>query len=267
MSYGAMAEAARGYGVEFTNRAQVVAGLIGMPVEWLLAIIAWETGNYKASGPPWTARNAKDNGGGIIGFTGVDGGGWEQMTPTQQLDLLIPYFNKWKKEFDIGTFRSPIEAYWLVTGPWGLLMGPERDVGGGRTRQWVVDTMQRVFRAGGINWTYREVGIEGRWWVRIGNWLGQFVFNSAGDVWYSRVREQPPSILPLAEPEVSYSDRTYGHWVIGNGDVSWRFGPRDDIRRFKLSLPAPQSKWEGFIRPIGQGNFKMWRGPLATEPT
>jgi hypothetical protein len=265
-TYRSMAEKAHDYGVNFTNRAQAIAGTIGMPVDWLLAIIAWETGNFAASGPPWNARNKKDNGGGIIGFTGADGGSWERMTPTQQLDLLIPYFAKWKTEYNISTFRSPIEAYWIVTAPLGLLMGPEANVGGGRTRQSIVDIMQRVFREGGIFWSYPKVGIEGQWNVRIGNWLGQFVFSSAGDVWYSRIPEQTPGAPAMAEREIAYSDRTYGHWVCTSESVRWRFGPQTDIRRFELSLPAPQRKWEGFIRPVGQGTFKMWKGPLALEP-
>lgn len=263
--YQSLAEKASGYGLEFTNRAMAIAGTLGMPVDWLLAIISWETGKFAATGPPWTARNKRDNGGGIIGFTGVDGGAWEQMTPTQQLDLLVPYFTKWKTEYGISRFRSPIEAYWIVTGPWGLLMGPEANVGGGRTRQWIVDTMMGVFSAGGITWTDPTVGIEGQWNVRIGSWVGQFVFNSAGDVWYSKVPERAPGSQATAAPEIAYSDRTYGHWVCADGSVRWRFGPQTDIRRFELSLPAPERKWEGFIRPVGQGNFKMWRGALEPD--
>ena len=263
--YKNLAKSAPGYGDAFITKAISIAATLGMPVDWLLAIISWETGQFAASGPPWTARNAKDNGGGIIGFTGVDGGGWEQMTPAQQLDLLIPYFGKWKKEYKIDSFRTPIEAYWIVTGPLGLLMGPEDDVGGGRTRQWIVDTMQGVFTRGGITWTVPQVGIEGLWSVRIGSWLGCFVFLPSGDVWYATL---PPQIIPgapaRAEHEFGYSERTYGHWVIADGNVRWRFGPRSDIRWFELSLPAPEQKWEGFVRPEGQGNFKMWRG--SVEP-
>jgi hypothetical protein len=265
--YEATARAARGYGDGFVDRAWTVAAQLGMPSVWLLAIIAWETGDYRASGPPWTARNAKDNGGGIIGFTGVDGGSWENMTPTEQLDLLIPYFGKWKREFGISSFRSPIEAYWIVTAPWGLLMGPNGNVGGGRTRQWIVDTMKSVFRARGILWSEPSVGVEGRWSVRIGNWLGQFVFLSDGDVWYSSASQFQLSGQALAEPEVGYEQRTYGHWTFTHSDINWRFGPRDDVRRFELSLPAPTERWEGIIRPAGQGYFKMWRGSFSAEPS
>jgi hypothetical protein len=172
--YRSAAESARGYGLEFINSATAAAGAIGMPLDWLLAIISWETGNFKATGPPWNSRNEKDNGGGIIGFTGADGSAWEQMTPAQQLDLVVRYFVKWKAEYDISAFRSPIEAYWIVTGPWGLLMNPEADVGGGRKRQSIVDIMKGVFRAGGLSWVDPNVGVEGQWNVRIGNWMETF---------------------------------------------------------------------------------------------
>lgn len=259
--YEELAQKARGYGAPFVSKAMAVAGRIGMPMEWLLGIIAWETGNFAATGPPWTARNAKDNGGGIIGFTGNDGGAWERMTPTEQLDLVERYYNRWMGEFGLDRFRTPIEAYWITTAPFGLIMNPESDVGGGRNRQWIVDTMERVFTAGGITWTPPKVGLEGGWNVRIGNWLGLFVFNPDGDVWYAKMPERPPG---SAAPEIATSARTYGHWTGDDKTVKWRFGPRDDIRRFELSLPVPENKWEGFIRPAGQGSFKMWRG--ATEP-
>jgi hypothetical protein len=260
--YEQAAHDARGYGAEFVSKAMAVAGRLGMPYDWLLGIVSWETGGFKAVGPPWNARNAKDNGGGIIGFTGADGAPWEQMTPTQQLDLVERYYNKWKDEYGIDTFRSPIEAYWIVTGPWGLLMNPQSDVGGGRTRQWVVDTMVGVFTAGGVSWSDSKLGIEGIWNVRIGDWVGVFVFRGDGDIWYAKMPSRPPG---SALPEIGYSDRTYGHWMFDNTTVRWRFGPNTDIRRFDITLPVNEQKWVGTIRPAGQGVFKMWRGSVEPD--
>jgi len=259
--YEQMAHDARGYGAPFVSKAMAVAGRLGMPYDWLLAAIALETGDFSAVGPPWNSRNAKDNGAGIIGFTGVDGGAWEQMTPTEQLDLVERYYNRWKNEFGIATFRSPIESYWLVRGPWGLLMKPDDQVGDGKDRQWVIDTATAIFTTRGLSWTLPTFGLEGAWNVRIGNWRGIFVFKPDGDVWYATLGDRPPG---SAAPEIAPSARTYGHWTTNGQSVKWRFGPRDDIRRFEVSLPVPEEKWESFIRPQGQGSFKMWRG--AVEP-
>lgn len=253
---------ARGYGPAFVAKAMGVASRLGMPYDWLLGIISWETGGFKAVGPPWNSRNKSDNGGGIIGFTGADGGSWEQMTPAEQLDLVENYYNRWKPEYNISSFRNPIEAYWIVTGPWGMLLNPEADVGGGRNRQWVVDTMVRVFRAGGISWSDSNIGIEGAWNVRIGDWVGSFVFCGDGDIWYAKF---PPRPAGSAVPEVGYSDRTYGHWVYDDRTVKWRFGPNSDIRRFQVASPGKADKCVGTINPSGQGTFKMWRGAYEPE--
>jgi len=259
--YQDLATKARGYGAPFVSKAIAVADRLGMAdADWLLAAIAIETGNFAAVGPPWNSRNAKDNGAGIIGFTGVDGQGWERMTPTEQLDLVERYYNRFKDEFGIAKFRSPVESYEIVRGPWGLLMKPDAQVGDGKTRQWVIDTATRIFTSLGLSWTVPTFGMEGAWNVRIGTWRGIFVFSQNGDVWYASAPERSGG----AVPEVGMSDRKYGHWSCDGKTLTWRFGPRDDVRRFQVSLPVPEEKWEGFIRQQGQGFFKMWRG--AVEP-
>ncbi|HXS98353.1 MAG TPA: hypothetical protein VN736_27340 [Candidatus Limnocylindrales bacterium] len=282
-TYEKLAHDAYKYGDEFVNRAPAIASQIGIPAEWLLAIIALETSDFKASGPPWGGRNPFDHGGGIIGFTGADGGAWEHMTPTQQLDLLPAYFTRLKAKLDISTFRSPIEAYFLVRAPGGLLMGPRDtrvggkiDWGGSRgiqnaTRQDVVDIATRIFKEHGLTWSEPTVGMEGKWSVRIGPWLGMFVFKSDGYVWYAtdNRRSAAPG-FPTAEPEIAESDRTYGHWEKVGASVRWRFGAKgnvySDIRRWEapLAAPAPGKKWDVTIRPVGQGFAKMWRG--SPEP-
>ena len=258
----------------------VTAARIGMPVDWLLAIIALETSDFAATGPPWGGRNPLDHGAGIIGFTGVDGGAWEQMTPIQQLDLLPNYFIRLTTPLEISTFRSPIEAYFMVRGPWALLMAPgdtgvggQIDWGGTRgkqnaTRQDVVNIATRIFTEHGLTWTLPTVGMEGLWLVRIGSWLGQFVFLSDGYLWYSTIKDGGPGSPGYggAVPEVAESARRYGHWESVNGRVRWRFGPRDDIRRWEAPLPAPGDgkRWDVVVGPAGQGSAKMWRG--SPEP-
>ena len=59
------------YGKEFVREAAAVATRLGVPSEWLLAAMAWETGwppGFKSKGPPWPV-NPGDNGFGLIGFT------------------------------------------------------------------------------------------------------------------------------------------------------------------------------------------------------
>jgi hypothetical protein len=276
LPYLTLALASRAYGKAFVDKARAIAAnpRVGMPVDWLLAIIGLETGNFTASGPPWVglSRNPGDHGGGIIGFTGVDGGAWEQMTPVEQLDFLPNYFDRLKTLLDISIFRSPIEAYFLVRAPWGLLMAPgDTGVGGevdwkgkiGKkkmTRQSVIDIATGIFRDHSLSWTLPTLGIEGQWLVRIGSsWLGQFVFLPDGYVWYSTLG---------ANDTYEESDRRYryGHWEKVGALVRWRFGPRDDIRRWEAPFPAPGygTRWDVVVKPPGQGFAKMWRG--SPEP-
>jgi hypothetical protein len=61
-------EAERAYGPNFVPKATAVASKLGIPLEWLLAAIYWETTHFKSKGPPWPV-NRGDKGGGLIGFT------------------------------------------------------------------------------------------------------------------------------------------------------------------------------------------------------
>lgn len=285
MSYQSAARGAPGYGDAFIARGIALCQRMGIPdPEWLFAIISWETGHFRATGPPWIDVNGHDGGGGVVGFTRAQGLGWNSMTAAQQLDLVEnQMFAPQRQAYQIDTFRSPVEAYWIVTGPAGLVMGPEdtRQLGtdnGGkpRSRGWIRNVIYNFFIKPTtplkirwdprvpVDWTWPKVGIEGQWFVRIGTWLGTFVFNQEGDVWYATV---PPTALSGYPREIDMSDRVYGHWSIWPDSVKWMFGtpqkerfPVGDIRRFSVPLRFDSEPIVGNISPQGQGVFKMWRG-------
>ncbi len=274
-----------GYGDMFVAKSIAFCQRTGIPdPEWLLAIISWETGHFKATGPPWIDVNGHDAGGGIVGFTRSGSLGWNTMTAAQQLDLAENMmFVPQKRAYQIDKFRSPVEAYWIVTGPGGLVMGPEdtRQLGTDndgkpRSRGWIRDTIYKFFTNPPqvqrirwdprvpVNWNWPTVGIEGQWFVRIGDWLGTFVFNQEGDVWYATV---PPAATSGYPREIDMSDRVYGHWTIWPGSIKWMFGtarreryPVGDIRTFVIPGSFDSKKVVGKIYPEGQGVFKMWRG-------
>jgi hypothetical protein len=109
----------------------------------------------------------------------------------------------------------------------------------------------------------------GLWCIRIGNWLGEFVFTANGKVWYAtrpeNVLELPDALGALhgtAEREIDMADRTYGHWHIANGKLKWRFQPATDIRRWEANLPVIPTCTVVNVQPAGQGSFKMWKGPM-----
>lgn len=285
MSYQSAAHGAPGYGDAFIARGIALCQRMGIPdPEWLFAIISWETGHFRATGPPWIDVNGHDGGGGVVGFTRAQGLGWNSMTAAQQLDLVEnQMFAPQRQAYQIDTFRSPVEAYWIVTGPAGLVMGPEdtRQLGTDndgkpRSRGWIRNVIYNFFIKPTtplkirwdprvpVDWTWPKVGIEGQWFVRIGTWLGTFVFNQEGDVWYATV---PPTALSGYPREIDMSDRVYGHWSIWPDSVKWMFGtpqkerfPVGDIRRFSVPLRFDSEPIVGNISPQGQGVFKMWRG-------
>ena len=63
------AEQVSGFGHEFVVKARTVAAMFGVPVEWLLAAMSWETSQYKAyhagnggSAPHWSTNIRRGRG-------------------------------------------------------------------------------------------------------------------------------------------------------------------------------------------------------------
>jgi hypothetical protein len=272
------AENAHWFGREFVNKSKTIADRLDVPVDWFLAAMSWETGNYSAykgdgvfaNGIHWAENpDPSDAGGGLFGWRHIRARtDLNVKNPVQQLDDAAQYLQGWIKRLHIPGFSRPDDFYVLVRGPAGLTQpdNDDFDMGGGLNQGQVRDIYWKKHLTKLYGWTPDKypgkedvpTGLAGQWMVRIGNWIGMFVFNPSGDVWYATM----PPAGPLAE--VANSARTHGRWVASGTSVRWTFKPADDIRTFEVSLPAPQRKWEGLIRPTGQGSFKMWRG--AGEP-
>ena len=126
------AEQAKWFGPEFVAKSRTVASLFGVPVEWLLAAMSWETNGYDTywgpdkldprSGLHWSVNpNPKDAGGGLFGFPQLASRPYANWTPLQQLDTVQHYIQGWMKKVGIESFPSPADFYVLVRGP---LYGP-----------------------------------------------------------------------------------------------------------------------------------------------
>ena len=117
------AEQVSGFGHEFVVKARTVAAMFGVPVEWLLAAMSWETSQYKAyhagnggSAPHWST-NTSDAGGGLIGFTPFTPA-IAAKDPIGQLDDVQIYFQNTIKHFRIPTpFATPEDFYSVVYAP------------------------------------------------------------------------------------------------------------------------------------------------------
>jgi hypothetical protein len=127
-------KAEKAYGSDFVGKSQRVSASLAIPLDWLLAAIAWETTDFKASGPPWPV-NASDGGGGLIGFTPLKGHAAEFMGPVAQLDLVEQYYRKWMTTLKITTFEAPDDLYLIVRGPYGIGKPDSFNMGAGLTKK------------------------------------------------------------------------------------------------------------------------------------
>jgi len=127
-------KAENAYGSDFVRKAQQVSASLGIPLDWLLAAIAWETTDFKASGPPWPV-NKGDGGGGLIGFTPIKGHAAEFKGPVAQLDLVEQYYRKWMTTLKITTFKSPDDLYLIVRGPYAIGKSDSFNMGAGLTKK------------------------------------------------------------------------------------------------------------------------------------
>lgn len=123
-------EAERAYGPNFVPKATAVASKLGIPLEWLLAAIYWETTHFKSKGPPWPV-NPGDKGGGLIGFTPLKGHPAEFKNPVEQLDFVEQHYRYWMTNLKISRFGSPEDLYLIVRGPYGIGQPDSFNMGGG----------------------------------------------------------------------------------------------------------------------------------------
>ena len=97
--------------------------MFGVPVEWLLAAMSWETSQYKADhagnggSAPHRSTNTSDAGGGLIGFTPFTPA-IAAKDPIGQLDDVQIYFQNTIKHFRIPTpLATPEDFYSVVYAP------------------------------------------------------------------------------------------------------------------------------------------------------
>jgi hypothetical protein len=134
-------KAEKAYGSDFVRKSLEVSANLGIPHDWLLAAIAWETTEFQASGPPWPL-NKSDGGGGLIGFTPLKGHAAESKGPVEQLELVEKHYRKWMTTLKITTFKSPEDLYLIVRGPYGIGKKDTYNMGAGLTKGDVV----RIYR-------------------------------------------------------------------------------------------------------------------------
>ncbi len=127
-------------GAPFVGKARTIAHKFGVPVEWLLAAMSWETSQYGAYNPnkvwdghkwidpaDWNgqqpadelhwARNTSDHGGGLVGFTPLDRTK-AIKTPVEQIDDVENYLRSRIRDYRIPTpFASPEDFYCVVYAP------------------------------------------------------------------------------------------------------------------------------------------------------
>jgi hypothetical protein len=129
-------------GPQFVGIARTIAHKFGVPVEWLLAGMSWETSHYKAYNPnkvwdrnqkKWIdpgdyhgdipvdemhwARNTHDGGGGLVGFTPL-GRAKALKNPLQQLTDVEEYLRTRIRDFRVPTpFASPEDFYCVIYAP------------------------------------------------------------------------------------------------------------------------------------------------------
>ncbi|MEW6209062.1 MAG: hypothetical protein AB1631_11895 [Acidobacteriota bacterium] len=147
MSLSSKAETA--YGYEFVRVAGEVCTRLGIPLNWLLAAICWETSQFKANGPPWPV-NKGDGGGGLIGFTPLKGHPAEFKGPVEQLPLVEQYYRKWMTTLKITKFQSPEDLYLIVRGPYGIGKPDSFDMGGGINKGQVLKIYRNYLAKEGV---------------------------------------------------------------------------------------------------------------------
>jgi hypothetical protein len=143
-------EATAAYGQDFVPVAEQVCGRLGIPVQWLLAAIYWETTHFKANGPPWP-RNKSDGGGGLIGFTPLKGHPAENKGPVEQLPLVEQHYRYWMSKLKISKFQSPEDLYLIVRGPYGIGQPDSFNMGGGLNKGQVLKIYRDYLTTVGIS--------------------------------------------------------------------------------------------------------------------
>ena len=144
-------KAAAAYGSEFVKRSQQVSANLGIPNEWLLAAICWETTQFQAIGPPWPV-NKHDGGGGLIGFTPLKGHPAEFKGPVEQLDLVEQHYRKWMKVLKIASFKSAEDLYLIVRGPYGIGKPDSFNMGAGLNKGQVVKIYRSYLARESVNY-------------------------------------------------------------------------------------------------------------------
>jgi hypothetical protein len=135
-------EAERAYGPTFVPKAKEVCLRLGIPLDWLLAAMYWETTHFKSKGPPWPV-NKGDGGGGLIGFTPLKGHPAEFKGPVEQLDFVEQHYRTWMKKLNIPSFTSAEDLYLIVRGPYGIGKPDTYNMGGGKNEGQVL----KIYRA------------------------------------------------------------------------------------------------------------------------
>lgn len=128
-----LSKAERAYGSQFIMTSRAVCTRLGIPLDWLLAAICWETTQFSATGPTWPL-NKSDGGGGLIGFTPLRGHPAEFMGPVDQLAEVEKHYRRWMATLRISTFPSPEDLYLIVRGPYGIGQPDTFNMGAGYTK-------------------------------------------------------------------------------------------------------------------------------------
>jgi len=143
-------KAERAYGPTFVLTSTGVSGRLSIPLDWLLAAICWETGQFASKGPPWPV-NKSDGGGGLIGFTPLKGHPAEFKGPVEQLALVEQHYRKWMSTLKIATFQSPEDLYLVVRGPYGIGQPDSFNMGGGLNKGEVLKIYRGYLAKEGIS--------------------------------------------------------------------------------------------------------------------
>jgi hypothetical protein len=140
-------KAERAYGPDFVPKARTVSAMLGVPLDWLLAAICWETAQFKCKGPPWPI-NAGDGGGGLIGFTPLRTHPAALHNPVEQLDDVQSYFRRLMSYFSVASFQSPEDMYMIIRAPAAIGKADSFPVGGkypGTKRPMVKGDVNKIY--------------------------------------------------------------------------------------------------------------------------
>jgi hypothetical protein len=262
------------YGAKFKKGAARVAKNLGVPTDWLLAAMAWETGwppGFKSNGPPWPLNPGGDNGFGLIGFTppkDKDGHALPPQTmpqwphgPVEQLDDVENHYNFWMQKLGITAFRFSEDFYLITRGP-AAIGQPDsysKGLGDGKNKGQVLAIYRSYLKAVNVS---TEQGIDadidadhadivGNWDVEIGPWKGLFVFESTGGA--PGIYTQGGSVYWM---DMTSTTKHRGSWWVQADGIYWSFDddPQGFRRFFHVNLPL-QSVMNGSVQP--SGFFKM----------